>query len=47
MQFRRRKAVNASIRVTFPSTLICQMANLSIRSGGTLRWNAAEQKVEA
>jgi len=44
---RSRNPANAPIRVTFPSTLICQMANLSIRSGATVRWNAADRKVEA
>jgi hypothetical protein len=41
-----RESARAPVSATFGSTLVCQMANLSIRTGRTARWNAAERRVE-
>jgi hypothetical protein len=35
------------LRLAFQAALVVQMANLSIRSGPRLRWNAAANKVES
>ena len=43
---RNRKRPNAPISVTFPATLICQMGNLSIGAGQSVRWDAAQNRVE-
>lgn len=43
---RGKEAVRAPVRDTFAATLVCQMANLSIRSGRAAHWNATEEKVE-
>jgi predicted dehydrogenase len=44
---RTRKPPNASIRGTFPATLICQMANLSIATGHTAHWDVSRSQVES
>jgi len=41
-----RGSARAPVSAAFGATLVCQMANLSIRAGRTARWNAAEQRVE-
>jgi len=43
---RLRQPVCAPVRVAFAATLVCQMANLSIRSGRTVRWNATDLRVD-
>jgi predicted dehydrogenase len=43
---RNRTRPQASIRVTFPATLICQMANLSIEASRPARWDSAGNRVE-
>jgi len=42
---RSHESPRAPIRVAFWATLVCQMANLAIGSGRTVRWNDAEQRV--
>lgn len=44
---RSRKKPTAPIALAFQSTLVVQMANLSLRLGRQIYWNAASQKVEA
>jgi predicted dehydrogenase len=44
---RTRQAPTAPMRVAFQAALVVQMANLSLRQGRRLRWNAAAQRVEA
>lgn len=44
---RTRKAPTAPMRVAFQAALVVQMANLSLRQGRRLRWNATAQRVEA
>ena len=44
---RTRKTPTAPMRVAFQAALVVQMANLSLRQGRRLRWNAGAQKVEA
>jgi hypothetical protein len=39
---RLRQPVSVPVRIAFAATLVCQMANLSIRSGRTVRWNATD-----
>ena len=43
---REKRAPNAPVGAAFAATLICQMANLSISTGRTARWNAVNQQVE-
>ena len=43
---RSRKKTTAPIALGFQSTLVVQMANLSIRQGRQVSWNAGAQKVE-
>jgi predicted dehydrogenase len=43
---RSRNPPNATIGKTFPATLICQMANLSIAAGRPAHWDAARWQVE-
>jgi predicted dehydrogenase len=43
---RSRTSPNAPIGKTFPATLICQMANLSIAAGRPAVWDAARSQVE-
>jgi predicted dehydrogenase len=43
---RLQEPVNAPVSAAFGGTLVCQMANLSIRTGRTARWNSAGQRVE-
>jgi predicted dehydrogenase len=43
---RSRKKTTAPIALAFQATLVLQMANLSIKHGRQVRWNAAAQKVE-
>ncbi len=43
---RSRKKTTAPIALGFQSTLVVQMANLSIRHGRQVSWNAGAQKVE-
>lgn len=43
---RQKQTARAPVSAAFAATLICQMANLSIKSGRTARWNAANQQVE-
>jgi predicted dehydrogenase len=42
----RRESAHAPVSATFGSTLVCQMANMSILTGRTARWNAADRRVE-
>jgi predicted dehydrogenase len=44
---RTRKPPTAPMRIAFQAALVVQMANLSLKQGRRLRWNAAAQKVEA
>src|SRR4051812_40660689 len=44
---RTRKTPSAPMRVAFQAALVVQMANMSLKQGRRLRWNAAAQKVEA
>jgi predicted dehydrogenase len=44
---RTRKTPTAPMRIAFQAALVVQMANLSLRQGRRLRWNATAQKVEA
>jgi predicted dehydrogenase len=41
-----RKKTTAPIALGFQSTLVVQMANLSLQHGRQIRWNAASRKVE-
>jgi predicted dehydrogenase len=43
---RSRKKTTAPIALGFQSSLVVQMANLSLKRGCQIRWNAAAQKVE-
>ena len=43
---RTHQVPRAPIHLTFAATLVCQMANLSIGSGRTVRWNDMAQRVE-
>lgn len=43
---RSRKKATAPMTLGFQSTLVVQMANLSIQHGRMVRWNAVAQKVE-
>ncbi|HSU31126.1 MAG TPA: Gfo/Idh/MocA family oxidoreductase [Bryobacteraceae bacterium] len=43
---RSRKRPTAPIALGFQSALVVQMANLSLKHGRQIRWNAASQKVE-
>ncbi len=43
---RTRKTPTAPMRVAFQAALVVQMANLSLKQGRRLRWNAAAAKVE-
>ncbi len=43
---RTRKNPTAPMHVAFPAALVVQMANLSMRQGRRMRWNAATRKVE-
>jgi hypothetical protein len=42
-----RKTPTAPMRVAFQAALVVQMANLSLKQGRRLRWNAAAGRVEA
>jgi predicted dehydrogenase len=44
---RTRKTPTAPMRLAFQAALVVQMANLSLRQGRRLRWNAAAKRVEA
>src|SRR3954468_12500121 len=44
---RTRKTPTAPMRIAFQAALVVQMANLSLKQGRRIRWNAAAQKVEA
>jgi predicted dehydrogenase len=44
---RTRKTPTAPMKLAFQAALVVQMANLSLKSGQRLRWNAAAGKVEA
>jgi predicted dehydrogenase len=43
---RSRKQTTAPMALGFQSSLVVQMANLSLKHGREVRWNAASQKVE-
>jgi predicted dehydrogenase len=43
---RTRKTPTAPMRLAFQAALVVQMANLSLKHGRRIRWNAAAQKVE-
>jgi hypothetical protein len=43
---RTRKEPTAPMRIAFPAALVVQMANLSLRQGRRMRWNAAAERVE-
>jgi predicted dehydrogenase len=44
---RTRKPPTAPMRIAFQAALVVQMANMSLKEGRRLRWNASTQKVEA
>jgi predicted dehydrogenase len=44
---RTRKTPTAPMRIAFQAALVVQMANLSLKQGRRLRWNAKAGKVEA
>jgi predicted dehydrogenase len=44
---RTRKTPTAPMRVAFQAALVVQLANLSLRQGRRMRWNATAQRVEA
>jgi predicted dehydrogenase len=44
---RTRKTPTAPMALGFQAALVVQMANLSLKQGRRLRWNAAQKKVEA
>jgi len=44
---RTRQTPTAPMRVAFQAALVVQMANLSLKQGRRLRWNAAANRVEA
>jgi len=44
---RTRKTPTAPMRLAFQAALVVQMANLSLKSGRRMRWNAAANKVES
>jgi predicted dehydrogenase len=44
---RTRKTPTAPMKLAFPAALVVQMANLSLKQGRRLRWNAAAGKVES
>jgi predicted dehydrogenase len=44
---RTRKTPTAPMRVAFQAALVVQMANLSLKQGRRMRWNAASRKVES
>jgi hypothetical protein len=42
---RSRQTPTAPMRVAFPAALVVQMANLSLRQGRKVRWNAAAREI--
>jgi hypothetical protein len=44
---RTRKKPTAPMVLGFQAALVVQMANLSLKSGRRMRWNAAAQRVES
>src|SRR4051794_6394128 len=44
---RTRKTPTAPMRLAFQAALVVQLANMSLKQGRRIRWNAAAQKVEA
>jgi len=42
-----RQTPTAPMRLAFPAALVPQLANLSLRTGRRIKWNAAAMKVEA
>ncbi len=43
---RTRKTPTAPMRIAFQAALVVQMANMSLKQGRRLKWNAVAQKVE-
>ncbi|MGH9666911.1 MAG: hypothetical protein ACRD9L_21010, partial [Bryobacteraceae bacterium] len=43
---RTRKTPTAPMRIAFQAALVVQMANMSLRQGRRLKWNAATSHVE-
>ena len=43
---RTRKTPTAPMKLAFQAALVVQMANLSLKQGRRLRWNAALDRVE-
>ena len=43
---RTRKTPTAAMRIAFQAALVVQMANMSLKQGRRLKWNAAASKVE-
>jgi hypothetical protein len=43
---RTRKPPTAPMRVAFQAALVVQLANMSLKQGRRMRWNAVSQKVE-
>jgi len=41
-----RKTPTAPMALGFQAALVVQMANISLKQGRRVRWNAARQKVE-
>src|SRR5262249_44404054 len=44
---RTRKTPTAPMSKAFQAALVVQLANLSLKSGRRMKWNAAQEKVEA
>jgi hypothetical protein len=44
---RTRKTPTAPMHVAFQAALVVQMANMSLKQGRRMRWNAATRKVES
>jgi hypothetical protein len=42
-----RKTPTATMEKAFQAALVAQLANLSLKTGRRMKWNAAKQKVEA
>jgi hypothetical protein len=43
---RTRKTPTAPMRIAFQAALVVQLANLSLKQGKRIRWNAAANRVE-
>ena len=43
---RTRKTPTAPVKLGFQAALVVQMANMSLKQGRRLKWNASQNKVE-